>query len=321
MNLEYTLSKHREKNGFLTVKKRVKVKTGYSILLCEYLNASDIDYRDCESFQVVCPVCYEPLFKVQRKKEESTIDYLSHYSADNSYSGDCELRIDSQSHSVYENKNKTARDQRLQYFIGVFQKMIAQDDIYPHGTDKSQKYFNKSKALQWFCGVLYNHAQKQMRDETQLLAIADEYLKDMRDVGVSLKTSFAMSVQKRITIDIWKYLLSSKGEINYRFLFNHAYLIFIMRLNTPRINENAEALAYMKQMLAYVSKIPETSKEKGMMIFSDMASTPLGPPFAIEVNNFLDKAAAEISHEMIGCLLGLPYFEFLKERLLQKKQA
>lgn len=294
------------------------MKTGYSILLGEYIDAAILDYRDCEPFQVVCPACYEPLFKVQRKKEEDAINYLSHYSADKSYAGDCDLRVDSQLRSAYESKNKIARDQRLQYFINVFQDMVARHEIYPHGTGTSQKIFNRSKALKWFCGLLYDNARKQMRNDADLDAIADDYLKDMAEVGVTLETSFAMSVQKRIAIDIWKYLLSDKGEPNFHFLFNHAYLIFMMRLNTPRAGETAEGIAYMQQMLAFVAKIPETSKEKGMMIFAEMGRTPLGPPIAAEVNNYFGKAAAEISHEMIGCLLGLPYFEFLKERLLQK---
>lgn len=297
------------------------MKTGYSILLGEYLDATGLEYRDCEPFQVVCPICYEPLFKVQRKKEEGPINYLSHYSADKSYAGDCELRVDSQSCSAYESQNKTARDQRLQYFISVFQKMIAQNKIYPNGTDKFQKYLNRSKALKWFCGLLYDNARQQMRNEAELAALADDYLKDMAEVGVALETSFAMSVQKRIAIDMWRYLLSDKGEVNYRFLFNHAYLVFMMRLNTPMAGETAEGIAYMQEMLAFASKIPETSKEKGMMIFAEMGRKPLGPPIAVEVHNYFGKAAAEISHEMIGCLVGLPYFEFLKGRLLQKDKT
>lgn len=297
------------------------MKTGYSILLGEYLDATGLEYRDCEPFQVVCPICYEPLFKVQRKNEEGPINYLSHYSADKSYAGDCELRVDSQSRSAYESQNKTARDQRLQYFISVFQKMIARNEIYPNGTDKFQKYLNRSKALKWFCGLLYDNARQQMRNEAELAALADDYLKDMAEVGVALETSFAMSIQKRIAIDMWKYLLSDKGEANYRFLFNHAYLVFMMRLNTPMAGETAEGIAYMQEMLAFASKIPETSKEKGMMIFAEMGRKPLGPPIAVEVHNYFGKAAAEISHEMIGCLVGLPYFEFLKERLLQKNKA
>lgn len=294
------------------------MKTGYSILLGEYTYAEDIDYRDCEPFQIVCPVCYEPLFKVQRQKDDATIDYLSHYSADKSYAEDCELRVTSQSRSVYENQNRIARDQRLKYFISVLQEMVSRNEMYPRGTEKSQRFLNRSKALGWFCSVHYENARKKMCDETLLAEAADGYLKDMQEVGVTLKTSFAMGVQKRIAVDMWKYLLSPKGEPNYRFLFNHAYLVFMMRVNTPQANEMPEAIAYMGKMLGYIGKIPETSKEKGLMIFAEMAATPLGPPLAIEESNFFNKAASEISHEMIGCLLGLPYFEFLKERLLQK---
>jgi hypothetical protein len=292
------------------------LKTGYSILLGEYLDATVLDYRDCEPFQVVCPICSEPLFKVQRKKGDEAIDYLSHYGAVKSYAGDCELRIDSQSRSAHESQNKTARDQRLQYFISVLQKLIAQDELYPDGTGKSQKYLNHSKALKWFCKLHYDHARKNMTNEADLASLTADYLRDMSEVGVTLKTSFAMSIQKRIAIDMWKYLLSNKGAESYHFLFNHAYFIFMLRLNTPRQGETAGTMAFMQQMLSYVSKIPETNKENGMKIFAEMGRTPLGPSFVAE--NFFTKAAAEISHEMIGCLLGLPYLESLKDRLLQK---
>lgn len=39
---------------------------GYSILLGETLAALNLQYRDCERFQVVCPHCHEPIFKVRR---------------------------------------------------------------------------------------------------------------------------------------------------------------------------------------------------------------------------------------------------------------
>ena len=38
------------------------MKLGYSILLGETLDASALQYRDCERFQVVCPNCHEPIF-------------------------------------------------------------------------------------------------------------------------------------------------------------------------------------------------------------------------------------------------------------------
>lgn len=295
------------------------MKTGYSILLGEYIDAIDVDYRDCEFFQIVCPVCYEPLFKVQRRISETAIDYLSHYSADSAYTGDCELRVSVNSRSTYVNENKISRDQRLQFFINVLQDMIGRHEMYTHGTEQAQRLLSRSKALSLLCCQMYENSKNQLNTDAILSDIADEYAKQVEEVGHPLQTTFAYAVQKRIAGDIWKFLLSAKGEANFRFLFNHAYIVLMQRLSTPHQNEPVSTISFMQTMLGFLTKIPQTNKEKGLRIFAEMAATPIGSPYAIEGSNYLNKAASEISHEMMGCLLGLPYFEFLKERFLNKK--
>jgi hypothetical protein len=74
----------------------------------------------------------------------------------------------------------------------------------------------------------------------------------------------------------------------------------------------------MNTMLEYLAKIPQTSKDGGMRLLAEMASRPIGQPYAIDGSNYFNKAASDISHEMMGCLLGLPYFEFLKEKFINK---
>lgn len=297
------------------------MKSGYSILLGEHIDASDIEYRDCEPFQIVCPACNEPLFKVKRTSDGNDVHYLSHYNADNSYSGDCELRVTSHSQNEVNKQNKIARDQRLTFFISVLREMIGRHEMYKTGTTASQKMLSKSKALSWLCDVMYKNSVENLRSDDVLSEIADEYVKDVNEVGAPLHTTFSYAVQKRIAHDMWMYLLSAKGESNFRFLFNHAYIVVVQRLNTHLPNESQGAIAFMNSMLGYLAKIPQTSKDGGMRLLAEMASRPIGPPYAIEGSNYFNKAASEISHEMMGCLLGLPYFEFLKDSFITKRHS
>ena len=43
------------------------MKLGYSLLLGEHIEAEWIEYTDCKVFQIVCPNCKEPIFKVFRQ--------------------------------------------------------------------------------------------------------------------------------------------------------------------------------------------------------------------------------------------------------------
>ncbi len=297
------------------------MKSGYSILLGEHIDASDIEYRDCEQFQIICPACNEPLFKVKRTSDGNDVHYLSHYNTDNSYSGDCELRVASHSQNEVNKQNKISRNQRLTFFISVLREMIGRHEMYKTGTTASQKMLGKSKALSWLCDVMYKNSVENLRSDNVLSEIADEYVKDVNEVGVPLHTTFSYAVQKRIAHDMWMCLLSAKGESNFRFLFNHAYIVVVQRLNTHLPNESQGAIAFMNSMLGYLTKIPQTSKNGGMRLLAEMASRPIDPPYAIEGSNYLNKAASEISHEMIGCLLGLPYFEFLKDSFITKRHS
>lgn len=99
------------------------MKLGYSNLLGEYLNAVDIGYPDCKGFQVVCPACREPVFKVLRSGEMD-LHYLTHYAAQKSFAADCELRVGGIGKGDFERHNAASRGQRLAYFLGVLRQCL-----------------------------------------------------------------------------------------------------------------------------------------------------------------------------------------------------
>ncbi|AFL73662.1 hypothetical protein [Thiocystis violascens] len=286
------------------------MKHGYSLLLGEYIDAKHIEYHDCKAFQIVCPACYEPVFKVERGSEDSAVEYLSHYPETKSEPEACELRVKKISIAEKNGHNTKARSQRLEYFLSVLRQMIGKHSMYQKGYEKSQTQLNRSKALKWFRDVAHEHQQEQKFGKPEFYAFAEEYVADIIEMGGVIKTAFSLSVQKRIAFDIWNYLMSIKGRDNYNFLFNHAYLVVMSRLQQ---SNDQRGWSIDEEFLAScMAKLVTTSKNRGMMILSEMGNTPIGPPFAIEGSNFFNKAVSEIMHEMVGTLLALPYFEWLK---------
>lgn len=286
------------------------MKHGYSLLLGEYIEATHVEYHDCKSFQIVCPACYEPVFKVARAAEEAAVEYLSHYPETKSEPEACELRVKKISITEKDEHNTKARNQRLEYFLSVLREMIGKHPMYPKGYEKSQAQLNRSKALKWFRDVTHEHQQKQKFGKPEFYSFVEGYVADITETGGVIKTAFSLSVQKRIAFDVWSHLMSAKGRDNYNFLFNHAYLVVISRMQQS--NEQRGWGVDEEFLASRMAKLVTTSKNRGMMIFSEMANTPVGPPFAIEGSNFFNKAAAEIMHEMVGTLVALPYFEWLK---------
>lgn len=280
-------------------------------MLGEYISAPHLDYQDCKSFQIVCPACYEPIFKVARNVRGSFLEYLSHYPETESDTEVCELRVKNISSEKMEVSNSVARNQRLDYFLHVLRDMIGAHAMYPNGYSVSQKRLNRSKPLQKLRELAFSHQKKQEFDRGAFYSFAEEYVDDISEVGGVIKTAFTMTVQKRIAFDVWNYIVSNKGKDNYNFLFNHAYLVVLSRLQR---SADSGCFSADEEFLANrLIDLANTSKKRGMIILSQMANTPVGPPYAIEGSNFLNKAAAEIMHEMVGTLLTLPYFEWLKK--------
>ena len=68
------------------------MKTAFSLLLQGYLNPVELDYEDCRAFQIVCPACKEPVFKVSGGIEDKATVYFSYYRKDETLNdGDIEL--------------------------------------------------------------------------------------------------------------------------------------------------------------------------------------------------------------------------------------
>lgn len=301
------------------------MKIGYSLLLGEYINAEKIDYVDCKNFQIVCPICKEPIFKVQRQVDFQPIHYLSHYNRDKAYTDECELRVASISKNDIQSTNNVSRDQKLQYFLSVLKDAIIENE-YSKNPDNQKSIkiqFNKicnSAAIQVLRDRMYELSRQNFlqTSDDDIYELFDEYIKEIQNISGSFpKTSFSIAMQKRIAIDIWKHLLSPKAKGNYSFLLCHGFIMLMLRI------EAAEAVRplydYELQLHSQMKKLIGSSKPKGRKIFEKLINYPIGPPYAIQNSNLFNKMGSEITHEMLGCLVRLPYFEIIKKAIFPDK--
>lgn len=297
------------------------MKTGYSLLLGEFVGADVLEYRDCERFQITCPACREPVFKVGRDIAGSTRHYLSHYRADKSFDADCELRVSGLRLDEMERQGSISREQRLEYFLKVLRE-AALDVLYPEGdirrfVDGSRDWLlGQTKAMSKPFGLrilrsLNYGALKKGKAFSSLeffRLCADSYLEDYGGV----ETEFSWWVQTRIAYDIVRALGSDKHQPLHDFLWNSGYLITLLRFEAGCTASNASSVQQYERLSLYLHALFRGGKSQSIEIINKMRRDVAYPPFTEAPMDFLGKGMAEISHEMIGILLRIPYLDLIR---------
>jgi hypothetical protein len=295
------------------------MKIGYSNLLGEYLSAAALEYKDCERFQVVCPACREPVFKVTGQRYENNVEYLSHYRQDISYDGGCELRVGSLHDAQISANNHQAREQKLQYFLSVFRDILLKNEYFEDSRARairSLSEMNRSKSLAQVRGDIFNVCKTSMGQslgEEQFYGYCQDYVNDISSVsGEFFETSFSIHVQKRIARDIWLSLITNQGKDNWDFLFNYSWMHLISRIEKAR--STRAPYPWEIFLIDRMKKLLKANKSNGLAILSEIWAYPMHPPFAMQGHCLMQKMAGELTHEMLGTLIRLPYCEYLKEQ-------
>jgi len=298
------------------------MRIGYSILLGEFIDAEQLEHRDCEPFQVVCPTCNEPLFKVERTSEKNNSEYLSHYRQSESFDSDCDLRAQSKTQAEKIKHNSESREQKLQYFLSVFTSILEKDPFisYGQGFEKTQKQINKSKAWRFFRNRHLESARGgDFGNREGFQSFADFYIQEgFKTIGIPT-TGFSTETQIRISSDLARLLLSPPGKPNYEALFNHAAMYLLSRFSNPDPEATPEDRFVSDSISRFIVNLIQFGEKAGMETLDEMAKTPIAPPYVNRPSSYILKVASEISHEMVGTLLRLPYFDALKQ--FQKVRA
>lgn len=291
------------------------MRTGYSILLGEFVDAAAIAYRDCEPFQIVCPACHEPVFKVEREAGESSTKYLSHYRQSASFDADCELRASRVSVARQVKHNTIARNQKLSYFLLVFTSLLEGDPFqsYDRGVVTARKTLARSKAWRFFRD---QHRKASRASESwkydDFAEFAAFYVKEGFANEQIPCAGFSGATQTRIASDMMQLLLTEPARQSYEDLFNHAALYVLARYGRRPVEEAPESSDVSSNLTRFISRLMRSGAREGMATLDEMSQTYVYPPFVLEPSSYVLKVASEIGHEMVGTLLRLPYFAALK---------
>lgn len=150
----------------------------------------------------------------------------------------------------------------------------------------------------------------------------EDYLFRLRDSGWELTTTFSLDRQKQIARDMWLMITSPAGHANFNFLFNHAW---ILELNAVliRIDEHdADDRDVMVRIARYMAAVVESKKSSMSSLLQEMARTQLPRGYNVvlgkdeddEPSTYLSRIQGNVSIQMIGALMELPYFELLKQQ-------
>ena len=110
--------------------------------------------------------------------------------------------------------------------------------------------------------------------------------------------------------------MSTGPSSSFDFLFNSSALHCVARLETSYGDGALEAQG--KRLLEFASVVSTGSETRVREAIKAMMGETAYPPLSIEPMPYIQKFAGELSHEMIGSLLRLPYFNILRENIDRK---
>lgn len=294
------------------------MKLGYSLVLGEYVNAEKIDNEDFKYFKVVCPICKGPIFKAE--SETQSIQYLSHYNRNQAAAENCELKITTITKEEVQLTNNLFRSNNIEYLLSVLDDAILENEYpkYPGGIESLKATLNKlhhSSGVQILRYRVYVLSKRKLLPDKdgEITELFDEYIREIQTKSDSFsKTQFSLEIQKRFASDIWKHLFLEETKDNLSFIMIHAYNMLLMRIEA---NKNfRELYDFELKLHLYMRKLIDATQDQPEEIFHKMTQFVVRPPHTIEKTNLLNKMVLEITHEMLRCLIKLPYVEIIKKK-------
>ena len=293
------------------------MRTGYSLFLQEYVDPARVEYQDCRDFQIVCPECREPVFKVARESSATIVHYFSHYKKDETLNDQCELRVNRLSNAAIEETRRESRNQKLRLFLKVFQDIVWENEYTAETIQQARQRFvrlSRSEAFSDFKRISFEALRKTARDRNEILDFFDEALENLYQDLADFGSEFAIGLQKDFAYDFLLHLLAGHSKENFSFLFNHAFILCMTRLERKR--READLADWEAAMLHYLTSFLSTGNEKKrMQILARMGERPLVSPYSHQLIDYYAMFGSHLSYHADGVLLRIPYLKILKRQL------
>lgn len=286
------------------------MKFGFSILLQEYLLPEYVDYNDSKIFQIVCPECHEPIFKVTRKDSIKSLNYFSHYKRNVTSDTNCSLRVDALNEKELLKKSSLARGQNLQMFLNVFKETLIINEI-KNNTASAREIINHLNNQLGFSKIklqIANRMIELVNDKEFVLNSFNDFIAD-----TNFKTEFQLTKQKEYAFSLYQMICSEKGKDNLNFLicFSTIYLTELISI----ASEQRSLEQWEKDLYKYIYKMVNIHKEANIdSIIQEMTVYKIPS----SKNTLMNKLISEIAYESYGVLIRFPFFSLLKRALLEK---
>lgn len=292
------------------------MKTAFSLFLHEYINPVHIDYEDCRTFQIVCDVCKEPVFKVSREIAGKTTDYFSHYRKDETLNKQCELRANRIPDKRIDEVRHESRNQKLHLFLKVFQDIVWENEYDSITRKKAKQYFFQlggSKILSTWYQVMLQYFRKEIEDKNEILDMFDESLENIYGSQAEFTSTYAINLQKEFAFNFLQHLIAGHSKTNFFFLLNHAFILMLK--NLERKSKNNESAAWEEEMFAYIKRFLKTQNEKKRLgIMDSMGEYQMISPYSHQEADLFIMFGSILQYNAFGILLRIPFLKLLKNQ-------
>lgn len=296
---------------------------GYSNLLTEILQATEIDADETADLQVVCPECREPVYKAVR---HGRIHYLAHYEAGRSAISECELRVNGIGGDSVIRSQHEARTQNLSYFLAVLPEML--DEVLARGGIAPDPRMVAAVKRHKEVGILREDIRRSMIVDNAFLNVLPGicrtlYHPDNLDPGA--RTGMApkprrlkSARQLAIAQDVARTLLGEASRPNYAHLFATCWAYVVAWIDHD-INEHAGrgVVAWgLDKAYDVLTIAPFTSRNKANDLFCDLQEMRMEVPSGTRSGMFA--MSVGIGGFMADMLLSIDYLGWLQRRIDQR---
>lgn len=298
------------------------MKQAYSNIYGLVIDASEVEYGDCETFHIVCRECREYVFKSVRQHDRGAIHYFSHFRLDPEANAHCEERAKTRGAAkALTEGEREEHDQILAHYLENFTGML---DSLPYFNDRSDEMrqpltSNRSYAkLRNTIRQMYQ--QVDIEEMVRLAASGDDNVENENeytiykswdeDKGWKPKTVFSRSVQIRAASDMLRTILTKPGIPAWNTLYASAWMLTAAQcLKTP---EDSIYYPYRKHLGPVYH-----GAMTGRNIRDDLARvaiTPCAMPFMRYGETWLEKLNIEVTNTLIEILLSIDYATWANKR-------
>lgn len=286
------------------------MKTAYSLFLREHIDPRIIGYEDCRTFQIVCPVCNEPVFRVCRKGSHKEVAFFSHYRKDETLNKQCELRVSRISSDTITEINAESRNQKLRLFLRVFQDIVWANEYDDVTIKKAKRRFFqlvKSEVFASFIRGMLNQLRETVKDKNEMLDMFDESLENLAE----FESPFEMSLQKEFAYDFLLHLLAGHSKANFLFLAKHAFILALAKFEDNR--EKGALRSWEQSILEYLHRFLRTQNEqKRQRILTEMGERQMISPYSHQDADLFVMFGSHIQYNAFGILMRIPYLHVLR---------